>query len=139
LPDDIASNVVVETILDRDELEPFEGLLVHVKDASDDESVSSVYADYIYDGEVWVKTGGYISSGGTTTEIGSVDWANITNKPVSFTPKTHASTHAIGGSDPISLTAIGAASQSDLDALQTQVTELSEFIHGIQNADEKYY
>lgn len=32
---------------------------------------------------------------------GNVDWSNITNKPSSFTPSAHASTHALGGSDQI--------------------------------------
>ena len=36
-------------------------------------------------------------------------WSAITGKPSSFTPALHASTHGSSGSDPITLTAIGAA------------------------------
>ena len=36
-------------------------------------------------------------------------WSAITGKPSSFAPSAHASTHGSSGSDPITLTAIGAA------------------------------
>lgn len=126
LPDNIGiSNIVVDTIADRDALTPTKGMLVHVKDASNDETVSSAYADYIYDGEVWVKTGGYVSSGSGEGSVTAIEWANITNKPSSFTPSTHASTHAIDGSDPITPSDIGAATQIDLVALQERVDNLA--------------
>lgn len=34
---------------------------------------------------------------------GNVDWANITNKPGTYTPSPHAGTHGSGGTDPISI------------------------------------
>ena len=36
---------------------------------------------------------------------GSLDWSDIVNTPSCFTPCAHASTHASGGSDPVSLDA----------------------------------
>lgn len=122
LPDDSFDNIVVETIADRDALSPFAGLLVHVKDASGDSSVSSAYADYIYDGETWAITGGATGSSGTAD---SVSWANITGKPSSYTPSAHASTHATDGSDPISPADIGAVSQTDFDTLVETVNNLA--------------
>jgi len=35
----------------------------------------------------------------------ATDWANVTSKPTSFTPSTHASTHADGGTDEITIAA----------------------------------
>ena len=122
LPDDSFDNIVVETIADRDALSPFAGLLVHVKDASGDSSVSSAYADYIYDGETWAITGGATGSSGTAD---SVSWANITGKPSSYIPSAHASTHATGGSDPIIPADIGAVSQTDFDTLVETVNNLA--------------
>lgn len=122
LPDDSFDNIVVETIADRDALSPFAGLLVHVKDASGDSSVSSAYADYIYDGETWAITGGATGSSGTAD---SVSWANITGKPSSYTPSAHASTHVTDGSDPISPADIGAVSQTDFDTLVETVNNLA--------------
>lgn len=122
LPDDSFDNVVVETIAARDALTPFAGLLVHVKDASGDSSVSSAYADYIYDGETWAITGGATGGSGTAD---SVSWANITGKPSSYTPSAHASTHATGGSDPIIPADIGAVSQTDFDTLVETVNNLA--------------
>lgn len=122
LPDDSFDNIVVETISDRDALSPFAGLLVHVKDASGDSSVSSAYADYIYDGETWAITGGATGSSGTAD---SVSWANITGKPSSYTPSAHASTHATDGSDPISPADIGAVSQTDFATLVETVNNLA--------------
>ena len=122
LPDDSFDNIVVGTIADRDTLSPFAGLLVHVKDASGDSSVSSAYADYIYDGETWAITGGATGSSGTAD---FVSWANITGKPSSYTPSVHASTHATDGSDPISPADIGAVSQTDFDTLVETVNNLA--------------
>lgn len=90
LPDDIASNIVVETIAERDALTPFEGLYVHVKDATGDTTVETGWADYMYDGETWVKNASIASSSGGTSEVATVEWANITGKPSSYTPKEHS-------------------------------------------------
>lgn len=89
LPDDIGSIVVVETIAERDALTPFEGLYVHVKDATGDTTVEAGWADYMYDGETWVKVSSTASSSGGTSEVATIEWANITNKPASYTPKEH--------------------------------------------------
>lgn len=90
LPDDIGSIVVVETIAERDTLTPFEGLYVHVKDATGDTTVETGWADYMYDGETWVKNASIASSSGGTSEVATVEWANITGKPSSYTPKEHS-------------------------------------------------
>lgn len=119
LPDDSFDNIVVETISDRDALSPFAGLLVHVKDASGDSSVSSAYADYIYDGETWAITGGATGGSGTSD---SVSWANITGKPSSYTPSAHASTHATGGTDAIAPSDIGAAPVSHVSDTTVHIT-----------------
>ena len=89
LPDDIGSIVVVDTIAERDALTTFEGLYVHVKDATGDTTVSAGWADYMYDGETWVKVTSTASSSGETGEVSTVEWANITNKPTEYTPKAH--------------------------------------------------
>lgn len=51
------------------------------------------------------------------------DWGDIRNKPSTFTPSAHASTHAAGGADPITPASIGAetpaGAQAKADAVQT--------------------
>lgn len=89
LPDDIGSITIVETIAERDALAIFDRLYVHVKDASGDETVDAGWADYIHDGETWVKVSSTASSSGGTSEVATIEWANITNKPTSYTPKEH--------------------------------------------------
>lgn len=39
-------------------------------------------------------------------------WENITGKPTEFSPSAHASSHATGGSDPLTPSAIGAATSA---------------------------
>lgn len=58
---------VVATITARDALTPTEGMFVHVKDATGDSTVESGYADYIYDGEAWVKIGGVYANADVTS------------------------------------------------------------------------
>ena len=89
LPDDIGSIVVVNTIEERDALHTFDVLYVHVKDATGDTTVSAGWADYMYDGETWVKVASIASSAGEAGEVSTVEWANITNKPSEYTPKAH--------------------------------------------------
>lgn len=55
--------------------DPFQGLVVYVKDATGDADVKSGGAFYIYDGRQFIKT-----SESTDMEI-VVDWADIKNKP----------------------------------------------------------
>lgn len=53
----------------------------------------------IFTGSAWESFGG---SGGTP------DWEDVQNKPTSFPPSAHSSTHAADGSDPITPEGIGA-------------------------------
>ena len=41
---------------------------------------------------------------GDSSGVGSVSWTSVTDKPSTFTPSDHASTHAAGGSDELTLT-----------------------------------
>lgn len=65
---------VVSTIVDRDALVTYEGMRVHVLDASNDATVDSGWAEYIHNGTSFTKT----------AEKESIDvildWANIVNK-----------------------------------------------------------
>lgn len=49
------------------------------------------------------------TGGNTTLHYHSADrqWANITGKPSTFAPSVHASTHKVGGSDPLSHNDLG--------------------------------
>ena len=50
----------------------------------------------------------YRDTGTAWQKVGVVNWNDIAGKPTSFTPSAHASTHASGGSDPITPAQIGA-------------------------------
>ena len=52
---------------------------------------------------------------------GTTLWAGITDKPPTFTPSTHKNTHAIGGTDVLTPSDVGAASESSLILLQSDV------------------
>jgi len=53
-----------------------------------------------------------------TVAVGnSVNYGAILNKPTSFPPSAHASTHAKGGSDPITPASIGASTIQQAVAL----------------------
>ena len=80
LPSNVLQIRVVDNIAERDELVPYEGLRVHVKDASDDPEVGEGWAEYISDGNSW----SLISSSGTIEIV--LDWENIEGKP-SSTPE----------------------------------------------------
>lgn len=45
----------------------------------------------------------YFNGSWAQVGAGNVDWANISNKPTSFTPSAHASTHGNGGSDRVTI------------------------------------
>lgn len=42
-----------------------------------------------------------VNGAGTALVFGTVDWADIYNKPSTFVPTTHGSVHRMGGSDPV--------------------------------------
>ena len=75
IPAEYKEAQVVATISARNALTPFTGLHALVLDASDDNTVATGGAEYIYDGTKWVKV----------SELNDLDavitWANITNKP----------------------------------------------------------
>ena len=109
LPSQVKEMRVVATIAERDAItDKFANLRVYVKDATADSTVKSGGADYLYDGSSWIKTG----------ETESLDlvlsWENVSDVPTSYTPSAHASTHATGGSDPITPSDIGAATADHL-------------------------
>jgi len=56
---------------------------------------------------------------------GTTDYNELDNVPESFTPSLHASTHATGGTDPITPASIGAATQADIDAATSDATALT--------------
>ncbi len=59
---------------------------------------------------------------------GSVAWADITGKPTTFTPSTHASTHASGGTDPVTL------AQSQVTNLTTDLAGKASTTHASTHA-----
>jgi|SRR5665213_260150 len=86
--------------------------------------------------KLWIDTstaGAYVlkvrNSGNTgwdpadSGSLSSTTWEDLTDKPTTFTPAAHASTHATGGSDAIAPSAIGAAPTVHSHAL-TDITGL---------------
>lgn len=59
---------------------------------------------------------------------GSTAWADITGKPSSFTPSTHASSHGSGGSDPITI------AQSQVSNLTTDLADKASSSHSHSDA-----
>lgn len=70
---------VVDNIAERDKLEKFSGLHTLVIDATDDETVESGGAEYVYGGTQWIK----ISELKDLDMI--IDWENIQGRP--FVPQ----------------------------------------------------
>ncbi|NBI05758.1 BppU family phage baseplate upper protein [Senegalia massiliensis] len=98
---------VVNTIAERNQIpNKYEGMKVHVLDASADSTVLSGWGEYVYTDTSFVKT-----AEGESLDL-VLSWANITGKPTSFNPTAHNSRHAIGGSDPITPENIGAVNKS---------------------------
>ena len=79
IPSTFKEAEVVADIDARDALTPFAGLHAFVIDASDDSTVSSGGAEYIYNGTAWVKL-----SELEDLDV-SVTWENIGNKPTIVT------------------------------------------------------
>ena len=75
IPANFKEAEVVPNILARNELSAFTGLHALVLDASDDPTVETGGAEYIYNGTTWLKT----------SELNDLDaiitWDNVTNKP----------------------------------------------------------
>lgn len=88
LPSNLREIRVVADIAARDELEPFEGLRVFVVDATADESVTNGWAEYVYNGEQFVKVGE-----GESLDV-TLSWDVITNKPTTFIPSAHTHTES---------------------------------------------
>jgi len=66
-------------------------------------------------------------------------WGNIPDKPSTFPPSTHASTHASGGSDPVSLDASQITSgRLSLSRLPTSATANRFLVVRTANADPVY-
>ena len=63
----------------------------------------------LYNGYSWESLGGGGGEQANWNETDQSSPAYIKNKPTAFTPTSHASTHAAGGSDPITPASIGAA------------------------------
>lgn len=85
LPNNLKEIKVVTNIAARDALLVFEGLRVHVLDATADATVTSGWAEYLWTGSAWIKT----------AEKDSIDiilaWANIQDKPSFATVATSGS------------------------------------------------
>lgn len=100
---------IVNTIADRNALTPTVNLLIFVKNATSDPTVSSGGAFYLYElaTETWIKV----------SEIESMDiiqsWENITGKPTSFNPSSHGHSQ----SEISGLETLLAGLQSQVDAL----------------------
>jgi hypothetical protein len=70
---------------------------------------------------------------------GTPFWGNIPDKPSTFPPSTHASTHASGGSDPVSLDASQITSgRLSLSRLPTSATANRFLVVRTANADPTY-
>jgi len=81
---------------------------------------------YVHDGTSWVLRA-------------TKDWNNLINKPSTFPPSTHASTHASGGSDPVSLDASQITSgRLSLSRLPTSATANRVLLVRTANADPTY-
>jgi hypothetical protein len=81
---------------------------------------------YVHDGTSWVLRA-------------TKDWNNLINKPSTFPPTTHASTHASGGSDPVSLDASQITSgRLSLSRIPTSATANRVLLVRTANADPTY-
>jgi len=81
---------------------------------------------YVHDGTSWVLRA-------------TKDWNNLINKPSTFPPSTHASTHASGGSDPVSLDASQITSgRLSLSRIPTSATANRVLVVRTANADPTY-
>jgi len=82
----------------------------------------------------------YYDNGSTWVQVATLSWNDLTNKPSSFTPSAHASSHRTGGGDAIAPTDIGAASSTDLtnhgNSKQTHGVSGSYYIAKTSRSDQ---
>ena len=112
-----ASQIVSGTLsLDRIPRSAIERVIV----VSDDEARYALTSDDVDNGDIvkvistslmWsvVDTQQLSSDAGYILFTAAADWSNITNKPLVYTPGSHAKQHSVGGGDPITPASIGAS------------------------------
>lgn len=73
---------------------------------------------------------------GATGPAGTTTWAGITDKPATFAPSTHASSHASAGSDPITVGTVSGRFVTTTTAGRLSTTQyigLSQILNGMGN------
>jgi len=82
----------------------------------------------------------YYDNGSAWVQVATLSWNDLTNKPSSFTPSAHASSHRTGGGDAIAPSDIGAASSTDLtnhgNSKQTHGVSGSYYIAKTSRSDQ---
>lgn len=111
LPSNLREMRVVPDIAARDQLDTFESLRVLVLDATADPSVESGWAEYVFDGQAYVKVGE-----GESLDI-TLSWADIQNKPGVFPPSAHSHTEA-------EITDLNKYTQQEVDSFLTAIRKL---------------
>jgi hypothetical protein len=77
--------------------------------------------------------------GSAVKQVYPADWGDITNKPSTFPPSAHASSHALGGSDPVSLDASQITSgRLSLSRMPTSATANRVLVVRTANADPTF-
>ena len=87
IPANLKEIRVVADIAERDGLtEVYSGMRVHVRNATDDDSVDEGWAEYLWTGTEWTKT-----AENESIDV-ILDWYDIENKPAVFPPESHTHT-----------------------------------------------
>jgi hypothetical protein len=73
---------------------------------------------------------------GPAGPAGASAWGDITGKPATFSPSSHAASHAAAGSDPITVTQSQVTSSLGTANLQGDITQLSMSISTLGTAAE---
>lgn len=111
LPSNLREIRVVPDIAARDKLDAFESLRVLALDATADSTVESGWAEYVFDGQAYVKVGE-----GESLDI-TLSWADIQNKPTVFPPSTHGHTES-------EITDLDKYTQQEVDSFLTAIRQL---------------